>query len=96
MKVSIVGTGYVGLVTGACLADMGNQVLCLDDLVNSDNVFFAATGITTGTLCQGVKYYGGGATTSSIVMRSKSGTVREITSRHRWDKLMRYSKIRFD
>jgi fructose-1,6-bisphosphatase II len=73
-----------------------NQVLCLNDLVNSDNVFFAATGITGGGLCDGVRYYGGGATTSSIVMRSKSGTVREITSRHRWDKLMRFSQIRFD
>ena len=73
-----------------------NEVLCLEDLVNGDNVFFAATGITRGELLDGVKYYGGGARTSSIVMRSKSGTIRRIESTHRWDKLMRFSQIKFD
>jgi fructose-1,6-bisphosphatase II len=72
-----------------------NQVLCLDDLVNSDNVFFAATGVTRGELLHGVEYFGGGAITSSIVMRSKSGTIRRIESRHRLDKLMRYSQINY-
>ena len=72
------------------------QVLLLDDLVNSDNVFFAATGITRGELLDGVKYFGSGARTSSIVMRSKSGTIRRIESTHRWDKLMRFSQIKFD
>lgn len=73
-----------------------DEVLCLDNLVNSDNVFFAATGITRGELLDGVQYHGGGAHTSSIVMRSKSGTIRRIESTHRWDKLMRFSQIKFD
>jgi fructose-1,6-bisphosphatase II len=73
-----------------------NRVLCLDDLVNSDNVFFAATGITRGELLNGVKYFGGGAQTSSIVMRSKSGTIRHIEATHRVDKLMLFSQIKYD
>ncbi len=72
------------------------QVLTRDDLVRGDNVFFAATGITRGELLDGVQYFGGGARTSSIVMRSKSGTVRHITATHQWDKLMRFSQIKFD
>ena len=72
------------------------QVLTRDDLVRGDNVFFAATGITRGELLDGVQYFGGGARTSSIVMRSKSGTVRQITATHQWDKLMRFSQIKFD
>lgn len=71
-------------------------VLGIEQLVNSDNVFFAATGITNGELLDGVRYYGHGARTSSIVMRSKSGTIRHIVSQHRWDKLMRFSQIKFD
>jgi fructose-1,6-bisphosphatase II len=76
--------------------DMGmdlDQVLGTDDLVRSDNVFFAATGITDGELLDGVKYYADGARTHSLVMRSKSGTVREIISRHRWNKLMQISEV---
>lgn len=73
-----------------------DAVLTTRDLVNSDNVFFAATGITNGELLDGVRYYGNGARTSSIVMRSKSGTIRYIVSQHRWDKLMRFSQIKFD
>jgi fructose-1,6-bisphosphatase II len=72
------------------------RVLTIDDLVRSDNVFFAATGITDGELLDGVKYYGDGARTHSLVMRAKSGTVREITARHRWDKLMRFSQVKYD
>ena len=68
-------------------------VLRMDDLVRSDNCFFAATGITDGELVDGVKYYGDGARTHSLVMRSTSGTVREITTRHRWDKMMHFSNI---
>ena len=75
--------------------DLG-KVLNTDDLVRSDNVFFAATGITDGELLDGVKYYGGGARTHSLVMRSKSGTVREIVARHRWDKLMQISQVKYD
>jgi fructose-1,6-bisphosphatase II len=73
-----------------------DQVLTIDDLVRSDNVFFAATGITDGELLDGVKYYGDGARTHSLVMRAKSGTVREIVARHRWDKLMRFSQVKYD
>ena len=72
------------------------KVLTIDDLVRSDNVFFAATGITDGELLDGVKYYGDGARTHSLVMRSKSGTVREVIARHRWDKLMKFSQVQYD
>jgi fructose-1,6-bisphosphatase II len=70
-----------------------HQVLTINDLVAGDNVFFAATGITDGELLEGVRFQRGGATTYSIVMRSKSGTIRTIISQHRWDKLMRISQI---
>lgn len=73
-----------------------DQVLTADDLIRSDNVFFAATGITRGELLDGVRYSGTGAQTSSVVMRSKSGTIRHIVATHRWDKLMRFSQIKFD
>jgi len=72
------------------------KVFTMDDLVASDNVFFAATGITNGELLDGVQYYGSGARTHSLVMRSKSGTVREIIARHRLDKLQTFSTIAYD
>jgi fructose-1,6-bisphosphatase II len=72
------------------------RVLTINDLVQGDNVFFAATGVTDGELLQGVKYFGSGAQTYSIVMRSKSGTVRLVEATHRWEKLMRFSQIKFD
>jgi fructose-1,6-bisphosphatase II len=73
-----------------------NAILTRDDLVKSDNVFFSATGITRGELLDGVRYFGGGARTASVVMRSKSGTIRYVMATHRWDKLMRFSQIKFD
>jgi len=73
-----------------------DQVLTTEDLVSSDNVFFAATGITDGELLDGVKYFGSGSRTHSLVMRSKSGTVREIIAQHRLDKLMSFSAVAFD
>jgi len=73
-----------------------DAVLGIDDLVQGNNVFFSATGITDGQLLEGVRYFGGGAKTHTLVMRSLSGTVRFIEGTHRWDKLMRYSQIRFD
>ncbi|MEV5887609.1 class II fructose-bisphosphatase [Streptomyces sp. NPDC052020] len=73
-----------------------DRVLTTDDLVAGDNVFFAATGITDGELLRGVRYRSETATTSSIVMRSKSGTVRRIDSEHRLSKLRAYSAIDFD
>jgi len=73
-----------------------DQVLGIDDLVKSDNVFFAATGITDGELLEGVRYYGDGARTHSLVMRSLSGTTRFVIAHHRWEKLMRYSQVEYD
>jgi fructose-1,6-bisphosphatase II len=73
-----------------------DQVLTLDDLVSGEDVFFAATGITDGELLRGVRFRGDGATTQSLVMRSKSGTIRKMDATHRWKKLMRYSSIKFD
>jgi fructose-1,6-bisphosphatase II len=73
-----------------------DRVLHTDDLVRGDNTFFAATGVTSGDLVRGVRYQGSGAYTQSIVMRSKSGTIRVIDSFHRLEKLRRYSLIDFD
>lgn len=75
--------------------DLG-RVLTTDDLVSGENVFFVATGITDGELLRGVRYRSETATTDSIVMRSKSGTVRRIDSEHRLSKLRAYSAIDFD
>jgi fructose-1,6-bisphosphatase II len=72
------------------------RVLSTDDLVRGDNVFFCATGITDGDLLRGVRYRAGGCTTQSIVMRSKSGTVRMIDGYHRLTKLREYSSVDFD
>ena len=63
------------------------RILDLDDLVSGNNCFFAATGITDGDLIEGVRYAGGMAHTESLVMRSKSGTVRFIKAQHRLDDL---------
>lgn len=64
-----------------------SQVLTLTDLVRSDDVYFAATGITDGDLIDGVHFYSNGATTHSIIMRGKTGTVRRMEARHRLNKL---------
>jgi fructose-1,6-bisphosphatase II len=64
-----------------------------EDLVRGENVFFAATGLTDGEFLRGVRYFSGGASTHSVVMRSSSGTVRYIESRHHWNKLMRISGV---
>jgi fructose-1,6-bisphosphatase II len=71
------------------------QVLSTDDLVGGDDVFFAATAITDGDLLQGVRYRGDGATTESLVMRAKSGTIRRIQATHKWHKLLRYSSLQY-
>jgi fructose-1,6-bisphosphatase II len=71
------------------------RVLTIDDLVSGDDVFFAATGITDGELLRGVRYWGEGAGTQSLVMRSKSGTIRIIEAQHRWTKLNRYSAVNY-
>ncbi len=72
-----------------------SEVLDTDRLVSGDNCFFAATGITDGELLKGVHYDNRGATTQSLVMRSKSGTVRLINAQHRLEKLAEYSAIEF-
>ena len=58
-----------------------------------EDVFVAATGVTTGALLKGVRYLEGGAITDSLVMRSRSGTVRRIEARHAFEKLMKFSTI---
>ena len=71
------------------------QVLTTDDLVRSDNVFFAVTGITDGEVLKGVHYDAQGASTQSLVMRSRSGTVRFIEARHRLHKLGEFAAVDF-
>ncbi|MDQ3958194.1 MAG: class II fructose-bisphosphatase, partial [Actinomycetota bacterium] len=68
-----------------------DQVLTTDDLVSGDDVFFAATGVTDGDLINGVRYRDNAAITQSIVMRSRSGTVRLIDALHRMEKLKKFS-----
>ncbi len=73
-----------------------DRVLGTRDLVATDNVYFAATGVTDGELMRGVRYRAGGAQTQSIVMRGKSGTIRLVDSWHSLVKLRAYSSIDFD
>jgi fructose-1,6-bisphosphatase II len=77
---ALVGAGY----------DL-DRVLTTDDLVAGDDVFVAATGVTTGALLRGVRYVNDGAVTDSIVMRSRSGTVRRIEARHNLSKLTQFT-----
>jgi fructose-1,6-bisphosphatase II len=72
-----------------------DQVLTIDDLVSGQDVFVAATGVTNGALVRGVRYTEEGAVTDSIVMRSRSGTVRRIEARHAFEKLMKFSGIEY-
>jgi fructose-1,6-bisphosphatase II len=72
-----------------------DQVLTTDDLVRGDNCFFSLTGITDGEVVKGVHYDNRGCTTQSLVMRSRSGTVRQINARHSLDKLRDFSAIDF-
>ena len=73
-----------------------DRVLATDDLVRGENVFFVATGVTSGDLLRGVRYRSGTAYTQSLVMRSKSGTIRVIDSYHRLEKISLYSVVDFD
>jgi fructose-1,6-bisphosphatase II len=70
-----------------------DRVLTTDDLVSSDDAFFAATGITDGELLEGVRYRRGGANTHTLVMRARSGTLRNIRSEHALWKVSRYSVV---
>ncbi len=73
-----------------------NEVLNVNTLIRSDDIFFAATGISGGTFLGGVRYTGRGAVTHSMVMRGKTGTIRYIESHHSFEKLMRISSIKYD
>jgi len=66
-----------------------DQVFRTDDLVKGEDVSFAATGITTGELLEGVQYFSWGARTSSVMMRNHSGTIRYIHARHKWRKTLK-------
>jgi len=82
----------------AKLVDAGydiDKVLTTDDLVAGEDVFVAATGVTSGALLRGVRYTHDGAITESIVMRSRSGTFRRIEAHHAFEKLMKFSKIEY-
>jgi fructose-1,6-bisphosphatase II len=71
------------------------KILTMDDLVSSEDVFFAATGITDGEFLDGVKYFGNGARTDSVVVRGQTGTVRRILATHRLDKLSKFGAIQY-
>jgi fructose-1,6-bisphosphatase II len=73
-----------------------DRVLRTEDLVRGDDIFFCATGITDGELAHGVRYYADSVQTQSIVMRSKSGTIRVVESLHQLGKLRAYSAVNFD
>jgi fructose-1,6-bisphosphatase II len=72
-----------------------NRVLRNDDLVDSDNCYFSATAITDGDFLRGVRFYDFGATTQSLVVRSRSGTVRTIETFHRHDKMQEFTTAGF-
>lgn len=71
------------------------RVLTEEDLVRTEDVYFAATGITDGVLLSGVRYSGDGATSESVVIRGRSGTRRTIHAQHRLDKLMSISPLEY-
>jgi len=72
-----------------------SRVLTTDDLVAGDNCFFSATAITDGDFLRGVRFYDFGATTQSLVVRSRTGTIRTIETFHRHDKLQEFSTSGF-
>ena len=81
------------------LADAGmdvRRIYTVTDLVKSEDLFFAATGISGGTFLKGVRYTGHGAETHSLVMRGKTGTIRYIEAIHNWDTLMRVSAVKYN
>jgi fructose-1,6-bisphosphatase II len=73
-----------------------DKVMTVDDLARSDDVFLAATGITSGEFLHGVRYFGRGATTHSIVMRSASGTMRYVEATHHFEKLMAIADLPYE
>lgn len=71
------------------------KVYTTEDLISSDDVFFAATGVSTGDLLKGVRYFSGGAFTQSIAMRGRSGTMRWVDARHNFNKLGKLDDMKF-
>ncbi len=81
------------------LAEAGvdlSRIFTVSTLVNTDDLFFSATGISGGTFLKGVRFTGTGAHTHSLVMRGKTGTIRYIEAVHTWDKLMKISAVKYD
>jgi len=81
------------------LADFGcdlRKTYTVEDLIKSDDLYFAASGISGGTFLPGVRYTGTGATTFSLSMRGKTGTVRWIEASHKWETLMQVSSVKYD
>ena len=72
------------------------EILTVDSLIRSDDVFFAATGISGGDFLRGVEYTGLGAITHSMVIRGKTGSIRYIESIQNWEKLMKFSEVKYD
>ncbi len=72
------------------------DTLTSDDLIKSDEVFFAATGISGGTFLPGVQYTGSGAITYSMAIRAKTGSMRYMEAHHNWNKLMKISSVDYD
>ena len=72
------------------------EILTVDSLVRSEDVFFAATGISGGDFLRGIEYTGNGAITHSMVIRGKTGSVRYIESIQNWGKLMKFSEVKYD
>ena len=72
-----------------------DKVYSTEDLVGGEDVFFAATGVSTGEMLKGVRYFAGGAQTHSMAMRSRSGTIRWIDSWHNFERLDKLSAFKF-
>lgn len=72
------------------------EIMTVESMIKSDDVFFAATGISGGTFLRGVQYTGTGAITHSMVMRAKTGSVRYIEAHHNLDRLMKISAVAYD
>ncbi len=72
------------------------DILTVDSFLKTDEVFFAATGISGGTFLRGVSYSGDGAITHSMVIRAKTGSMRYMEAHHKWDKLMKISSVNYD
>jgi fructose-1,6-bisphosphatase II len=71
------------------------KVYATEDLIGSDDVFFAATGVSSGALLKGVRYFSGGAFTQSIAMRGRSGTMRWVDARHNFNKLEKLDSMKY-